>query len=320
MSGSWYVSSEGQQLGPYTGEQLVQFAQEGRIATDTLVWAEGMADWLPAAQIPGLFPAAAPVAAAAPAPTPAPAPATWAPPGARTAAALQTTVKPAASLGLVAAAPVGGPYPYFHIKAASFGLWVGAFVGAVVCSILMIAKSMSMAQAAILAGSQAQTQEAAEQAAQQVATSGAGMFLVLLALTGVCVLLSAIFFYMNIYRAWSCLRAGAPATTPGKAVGFLLIPLFQLYWMFIAISGLAKDWNRVMSSYEDLQTAPRFNETMFLLFCIGSIIFPPLALFTVFPVMSQICKGINFFAFRRDPSKPSTFGSPTLGGGALRLR
>jgi hypothetical protein len=320
MSDSWYVLIEGQQLGPYTGEQLVQFAQEGRIMGDTLVWAEGMAEWLPATQISGLMPAA-PVAVEAAAPAPAAAPAAWAPPGARRASVQQTSARPASALGLATAAPVGGPYPYFPIKAASFGMWVGAFAGAVLCSILLIAKSISMANAAVSAGMQAQSPEAADQAVQQAAASGVGMLLVLAALTGISGILSAIFFYINIYRAWSCLRAGAPTTTPGKAVGLLFIPLFNLYWMFIAISGLAKDWNRVMSSYEDLQTAPRFNEMMFLLFCIGSIIFPPLALFTVFPVLSQICKGINFFAFRRDPNKPGAFGSPALGGGgALRLR
>jgi hypothetical protein len=27
-----------------------------------------------------------------------------------------------------------------------------------------------------------------------------------------------------------------------------------------------------------------------------------------FPMMSQLCKGINFFAFRRDPNAPSALG------------
>jgi len=30
-------------------------------------------------------------------------------------------------------------------------------------------------------------------------------------------------------------------TTPGKAVGFLFIPLFNIYWIFVAIMGLADD-------------------------------------------------------------------------------
>ena len=62
----WFVSVEGQQHGPYSGEQLVEFTGTGNITRESMVWTEGMAEWLPAAQIDGLFPAEAPVAAAAP--------------------------------------------------------------------------------------------------------------------------------------------------------------------------------------------------------------------------------------------------------------
>jgi len=123
-----------------------------------------------------------------------------------------------------------------------------------------------------------------------------------------CLLISAIFFYINIYRAWKCLSAGEPRTTPGKAVGLLFIPFFNLYWIFIAIAALPKDWNRIMASYEDLQKAPKLSGKIFLMFCIGSLVFPPLALVVGFPLMSQTCKGINFFASRRNPNAPSAFG------------
>jgi hypothetical protein len=67
-----------------------------------------------------------------------------------------------------------------------------------------------------------------------------------------------------------------------------------------------------VASYEDLKAAPKLNDTMFVLFCIGSLIFPPLSLILIFPVMSQICRGINFFAFRRNPNAPGIFGGPGL--------
>lgn len=129
----------------------------------------------------------------------------------------------------------------------------------------------------------------------------------------ICLILSGIFFYMNLYRGWSCLRAGAPRTTPGMAVGMLFIPFYNLYWMFVAIAGLPKDWNRIVASYDDLKNAPRLSEGVFLMFCIGSIIFPPLSLIVMFPMMSQICQGINFFAYRQNPSGSSAFGGIKFG-------
>ncbi len=47
-----------------------------------------------------------------------------------------------------------------------------------------------------------------------------------------------------IYRIWFLLQDGQARTTPGKAVGFLFIPLFNLYWAFEAIAGLAQDYNK----------------------------------------------------------------------------
>jgi hypothetical protein len=89
----------------------------------------------------------------------------------------------------------------------------------------------------------------------------------------------------------------------------MFIPFFNLYWVFVAINGLPKDWNRVVSSYEDLKGAPRLSETTFLLYCIG-IFVAPLAIIMIFPMMSQLCKGINFFASRRNPNAPTSAFSP----------
>ena len=74
MSDQWHLLQEGQQYGPYTGDELVEFAKEGRVVRESMLWSEGMADWVPASQIEGVFPPE-PVAAAP----------AWAPPGARMA-------------------------------------------------------------------------------------------------------------------------------------------------------------------------------------------------------------------------------------------
>jgi hypothetical protein len=46
-----------------------------------------------------------------------------------------------------------------------------------------------------------------------------------------------------VYKMWTVVPSSAARTTPGKAVGFLFIPIFNLYWMFVALWGWAKDWN-----------------------------------------------------------------------------
>ena len=46
-----------------------------------------------------------------------------------------------------------------------------------------------------------------------------------------------------LYTIWSAIQAGPARTTPAKALVFLLIPFFNLYWLFQVIWGWAKDYN-----------------------------------------------------------------------------
>ena len=58
-----------------------------------------------------------------------------------------------------------------------------------------------------------------------------------------CVLYGGIVLIVFLYRAWQVIPREEARTSPAKAVGFLFIPLFNLYWMFQAIWGFAKDFN-----------------------------------------------------------------------------
>ena len=42
---------------------------------------------------------------------------------------------------------------------------------------------------------------------------------------------------------WAAIQDGYARTTPGKAIGFMFIPFFNIYWMFQAIWGYSKDYN-----------------------------------------------------------------------------
>ena len=264
MSDQWHLLQEGQQYGPYTGDQLVEFAKEGRVVRESMLWAEGMADWLPASQIEGLFPPAA-VAAA---------------PGARMTGRSASASAYQAGLGAHQVAALGGNYPPVGVNAASFALLGGLLGGGVA---LLGVVGVLAAGGAIKSGSLEQAQLV--------------LLLVLLIFGGGGILMAVVLQAIYLARLWSCLRYGRPRTTPGKAVGFLLLPFFNMYWIFVAFLGLAQDWNRITREFVDLQRLPRMSEGVFLAFCIGVFV-PPLAFVMWFPVMSQICRSINAIAFR----------------------
>jgi uncharacterized RDD family membrane protein YckC len=48
---NWYYVEQGKQTGPASDEQFNALVQSGTITADTLVWREGMADWLPYGQV-----------------------------------------------------------------------------------------------------------------------------------------------------------------------------------------------------------------------------------------------------------------------------
>ena len=50
----FHMAIDGQNYGPYDVATLKQYSTEGRFKGDTMVWRDGMAAWLPAAQVPEL--------------------------------------------------------------------------------------------------------------------------------------------------------------------------------------------------------------------------------------------------------------------------
>lgn len=45
------------------------------------------------------------------------------------------------------------------------------------------------------------------------------------------------------YKMWAAIKDSHASITPGKAVGFLLIPVFNIYWALCMIIGFAEDYN-----------------------------------------------------------------------------
>ena len=69
MSSQWHYTEKGQQRGPISADELKSRAATGALAPEDLVWKEGMAEWLPARSVKGLF-AVPPSTTASPPPLP----------------------------------------------------------------------------------------------------------------------------------------------------------------------------------------------------------------------------------------------------------
>ena len=73
MSTQWYYAKNGQKCGPVSSQQLQQLAVSGQLRCNDRVWKEGLAEWVPAEKLKGLFPAAgmaSPSQSLSPPPTP----------------------------------------------------------------------------------------------------------------------------------------------------------------------------------------------------------------------------------------------------------
>jgi hypothetical protein len=67
------------------------------------------------------------------------------------------------------------------------------------------------------------------------------IWLAILLTTGIVALVNSLGI---IYHCWAAIQDGGRArTAPGEAIGFLFIPIYNLYWVFVCYKGLAEDMN-----------------------------------------------------------------------------
>ena len=196
---SWYYAEGNDRKGPCEEHELENLVRSGTIRGDTLVWAQGMADWKPAREVSALNHHFS--APAAPAPPPPAAPNPYAaPPGPGLAA-------PGGHQ-----APVGaGSGPVYHTPPAIY---------------------------------QDQMRSLDSLTTWYFVCLYAGIPLCFLFIGFPMLIAAIVLHFVLLYRFWSVIQDAAPGevrTTPGKAVGFMFIPLFNLYWVFQAYPGLATD-------------------------------------------------------------------------------
>ncbi|MGD0353740.1 MAG: tetratricopeptide repeat protein [Dehalococcoidia bacterium] len=73
-----------------------------------------------------------------------------------------------------------------------------------------------------------------------------------------------------VYRMWESIQDGYVRATPAKAVGFLFVPYFNLYWIFQALWGFSKDCNQYIDRHQ--VTVRKLPEGLSLAFCIVSLL------------------------------------------------
>jgi len=72
---------------------------------------------------------------------------------------------------------------------------------------------------------------------------GAGVPLAFVFIGIPAIIAGTVIHYILLYKFWLLIQDGKARTSPGKAVGFCFIPFFNLYWIYVAVVGLAKDMN-----------------------------------------------------------------------------
>lgn len=108
------------------------------------------------------------------------------------------------------------------------------------------------------------------------------VFLVMASIGSVVVCIISLILH---FLFWKAVQPFDARTTPGKAVGFLFIPYFNLYWIFVSYCSLARDMNRALA---DQNSEKKVNEGLALTYAILLLIpgLPLVAEYIIRPLLN----------------------------------
>lgn len=120
-----------------------------------------------------------------------------------------------------------------------------------------------------------------------------GLGIQLIAILGIlgCVqflIVQMIYTFVILWKMWSSIQDEQARTTPGKAIGFLFIPFFNVYWIFQVWGGFPRDYN----NYVDRRglAVPHLSSGIFTTY-------PVLILLTAIPFLGMVVALVNVFLF-----------------------
>lgn len=101
-------------------------------------------------------------------------------------------------------------------------------------------------------------------------------------------LVQMIYTFVILWKMWSSIQDGQARTTPGKAIGFLFIPFFNVYWIFQVWGGFPRDYN----NYVDRRglAVPHLSSGILTTY-------PVLILLTAIPFLGIVVALVNMFLF-----------------------
>lgn len=295
--------------------EIQTYASEGIINAESLLWYEGLEDWSPASHFSDIAPYLPTVAETT---------------QANPYAAPETNVT-AGGIQLA-----NGEFSFPPVKRVSYGKYLGLLVGGILIGFIGVMMISSSAPSTSEMTDEQLLQEfarpleseqngefASPSYGSSAPMSGAGIGGLVLVIVGGGIWLSGIIYgYLMLYRAWFAIQPGGARTTPGKAVGFLFIPVFNIYWNFVAFPGWADHWNRIKANHGNLAAAPAVSYGIFitapiLALCsaipiLGFLIFPVSIIFSLIS-RYQMSNVINFIASSHSQQQMKQ------GGGGLKL-
>jgi hypothetical protein len=229
----FYILTGGQRKGPFTLEQL---ADQG-LERDTPVWYRGQRDWARADQIPALGelmltippPVPRPPEPAASDPLPPPPPGS---PEEQAFLASWVRYRPGIFKTL---------YAWFLVTVGLIGLFAVAAVVFFILAENQRAAAYRLHFGGFMPPEQRRAQEMAQAAAWHRVNNLTLLGVLSILLASQALVVSFVLFCVLLYKAWNQIQDGRARTSAGKAAGFLFIPFFNFYWVFVAVYGLAWD-------------------------------------------------------------------------------
>jgi hypothetical protein len=247
MAEQYFYAVNGHRNGPIPFEALRDLATKGELKRSAKVWCRGMKQWEPAASVPSLFDELPPDLGLAASPTTLPP----LPPDDRTSRKSGDLWKKAPCVPTPAAV---------NFMKAQRNIFIAGFPSGLLLLVL----------AAVFSSDGSESD---------------GIGVAICTLLGLGAIIVAVVNWMMLhYRCWKLLPPTIAETTPGKAVGFYFIPLFNLYWCFVTFKGLATSANKTLTALG--QVGPRCNEGLAMAFSVASA--GSLSLGCMFPVLGAL--------------------------------
>ena len=112
------------------------------------------------------------------------------------------------------------------------------------------------------------------------------------------VIVYIVYTFILLAKMWGSIQDSEARTTPGKAIGFLFIPIFSVYWIFNVWGGFPTDYNNFVERYR-LQV-PQLSSGLFIAFpllvLLSGLSFGitlVINFFVILAIIPKVCDAVN---------------------------